>query len=43
VTSQLALGLVLSKGLIDNGGFSEGKLRGIDRETALVFRPRLKT
>jgi predicted TIM-barrel fold metal-dependent hydrolase len=33
----------VSKGLIDNGGFSESELRGIDRENALELLPRLKT
>src|ERR1700726_869354 len=32
-----------SKGLIDNGGFSESELRAIDRENALELLPRLKT
>jgi len=36
-------GLAVSKGLIDNGGFSESELRGIDRENALVLLPRLKS
>ena len=36
-------GLAVSKGLIDNGGFSESELRGIDRENALGLLPRLKT
>jgi predicted TIM-barrel fold metal-dependent hydrolase len=36
-------GLAVSKGLIDNGGFSESELRGIDRENALELLPRLKT
>jgi len=35
-------GLAVSKGLIDNGGFSESELRGIDRENALGLLPRLK-
>jgi predicted TIM-barrel fold metal-dependent hydrolase len=33
----------VSKGLIDNGGFSESELRAIDRENALELLPRLKT
>jgi len=33
----------VSKGLIDNGGFSESELRAIDRENALELIPRLKT
>jgi predicted TIM-barrel fold metal-dependent hydrolase len=32
----------VSKGLIDNGGFSDAELRGIDRENALELLPRLK-
>ena len=36
-------GAAVSKGLIDNGGFSESELRGIDRENALELLPRLKT
>jgi predicted TIM-barrel fold metal-dependent hydrolase len=32
----------VSKGLIDNGGFSESELRSIDRENALELLPRLK-
>src|SRR5580692_4127536 len=36
-------GLAVSKGLIDNGGFSESELRAIDRENALELLPRLKT
>src|SRR4029077_8864590 len=36
-------GLAVSKGLIDNGGFSEGELHGIDRENALGLLPRLKS
>src|SRR5215469_5097106 len=32
----------VAQGLIDNGGFSEGELRGIDRENAAAFIPRLK-
>jgi predicted TIM-barrel fold metal-dependent hydrolase len=36
-------GLAVSKGLIDNGGFSESELRGVDRENALGLLPRLKT
>ncbi len=35
-------GTVVAKGLIDNGGFSESELRGIDRENALELLPRLK-
>ena len=35
-------GLAVSKGLIDNGNFSESELRGIDRENALELLPRLK-
>ena len=35
-------GLAVSKGLIDNGGFSESELRGIDRDNALELLPRLK-
>jgi 6-methylsalicylate decarboxylase len=35
-------GAAVSKGLIDNGGFSESELRGIDRENALELLPRLK-
>jgi predicted TIM-barrel fold metal-dependent hydrolase len=34
--------LAVSKGLIDNGGFSESELRGIDRENALELLPRLR-
>jgi len=34
--------LAVSKGLMDNGGFSDGELRGIDRENALELLPRLK-
>jgi len=34
--------LAVSKGLTDNGGFSESELRGIDRENALELLPRLK-
>jgi predicted TIM-barrel fold metal-dependent hydrolase len=33
----------VTKGLVDNGGFSESELRGIDRENALELLPRLKT
>ncbi|HTC61357.1 MAG TPA: amidohydrolase family protein [Candidatus Saccharimonadales bacterium] len=36
-------GAVVSKGLIENGGFSEGELRAIDRENALELLPRLKS
>jgi predicted TIM-barrel fold metal-dependent hydrolase len=36
-------GLAVSKGLIDNGGFTESELRGIDRENALELLPRLKS
>lgn len=36
-------GQAVSKGLIDNGGFSESELRGIDRDNALELLPRLKT
>jgi predicted TIM-barrel fold metal-dependent hydrolase len=32
----------VSKGLIDNGGFTESELRAIDRENALGLLPRLK-
>ena len=32
----------VNKGLIENGGFSEAELRGIDRENALELLPRLK-
>jgi 6-methylsalicylate decarboxylase len=35
-------GVAVSKGLIENGGFSESELRGIDRENALGLLPRLK-
>ena len=35
-------GLAVSKGLMDNGGFSESELRGIERENALELLPRLK-
>jgi predicted TIM-barrel fold metal-dependent hydrolase len=35
-------GLAVSQGLIDNGGFSESELRGINRENALELLPRLK-
>ncbi|HYL83668.1 MAG TPA: amidohydrolase family protein [Candidatus Angelobacter sp.] len=33
----------VSKGLMDNGGFSESELRGIDRENALGLLPRLRS
>jgi predicted TIM-barrel fold metal-dependent hydrolase len=33
----------VSKGLIDNGGFSDSELRAIDHENALELIPRLKT
>jgi len=33
----------VTKGLTENGGFSESELRGIDRENALELLPRLKT
>jgi predicted TIM-barrel fold metal-dependent hydrolase len=36
-------GLAVSKGLIDNGGFTDSELRAIDRENALELLPRLKT
>jgi hypothetical protein len=36
-------GATVSKGLIENGGFSESELRAIDRENALELLPRLKT
>jgi len=36
-------GAAVSKGLIENGGFSESELRMIDRENALELLPRLKT
>ena len=36
-------GLAVSKGLTENGGFSEAELRGIDRENALELLPRLKS
>ncbi len=36
-------GAAVSKGLIENGGFSESELRAIDRENALELLPRLKT
>jgi predicted TIM-barrel fold metal-dependent hydrolase len=36
-------GAAVSKGLIENGGFSESELRGIDRDNALELLPRLKT
>lgn len=36
-------GLAVSKGLMDNGGFTEGELRAIDRENALALLPRLKS
>ena len=32
----------VAKGLADNGGFTEGELRGIDRDNALQLLPRLK-
>ena len=35
-------GLAVSKGLMDNGGFTESELRGIDRENALELLPRAK-
>jgi 6-methylsalicylate decarboxylase len=35
-------GVAVSKGLIENGGFSESELRAIDRENALELLPRLK-
>jgi predicted TIM-barrel fold metal-dependent hydrolase len=35
-------GAAVSKGLIDNGGFSENELRAIDRENALELLPRLR-
>jgi predicted TIM-barrel fold metal-dependent hydrolase len=35
--------LAVSKGLVDNGGFTESELRGIDRENALDLLPRLKS
>ena len=35
-------GLAVSKGLLDNGGFSETELHAIDRENALELLPRLK-
>lgn len=35
--------LAVSKGLVDNGGFTEGELRGIDRDNALELLPRLKS
>ena len=35
-------GAVVAKGLMDNGGFSESELRGIERENALALLPRLK-
>src|ERR1700726_1077911 len=35
-------GAAVSKGLIENGGFSESELRGIDRENALELLPRLR-
>ena len=34
--------MAVSKGLIENGGFSEAELRGIDRDNALELLPRLK-
>jgi len=36
-------GEAVSKGLMENGGFSESELRAIDRENALELLPRLKT
>jgi len=36
-------GLAVSKGLTENGGFSESELRAIDRENALELLPRLRT
>ena len=36
-------GAAVSKGLIDNGGFSESELHAIDRDNALELIPRLKT
>jgi predicted TIM-barrel fold metal-dependent hydrolase len=36
-------GAAVSKGLTDNGGFTESELRGIDRENALELLPRLKS
>jgi 6-methylsalicylate decarboxylase len=35
-------GAAVSKGLIENGGFTDSELRGIDRENALELLPRLK-
>ena len=35
--------LAVSKGVVDNGGFTEGELRGIDRDNALELLPRLKS
>jgi 6-methylsalicylate decarboxylase len=35
--------LAVSRGLVDNGGFTEGELRGIDRDNALELLPRLKS
>ena len=34
--------VAVAKGVIDNGGFSECELRGIDRENAFELLPRLK-
>lgn len=34
--------VAVSKGLVENGGFSETELRGIDRENALELLPRLR-
>jgi predicted TIM-barrel fold metal-dependent hydrolase len=36
-------GVAVSKGLIENGGFSDSELRAIDRENALELLPRLRT
>jgi predicted TIM-barrel fold metal-dependent hydrolase len=36
-------GAAVSKGLIENGGFTESELRAIDRENALELLPRLKS
>lgn len=33
---------IVSKGLLDNGGFTQAELRAIDRETALRLLPRLR-
>src|SRR5579871_882586 len=35
-------GSAVSKGLIENGGFTESELRAIDRENAVALLPRLK-